>query len=39
VLLTGTGVIVSQESALAAGNVVTITASGIGGLSNPCVIV
>lgn len=39
VLLTGTGIIVTQESALAAGDVVTITASGIGELSNPCVIV
>ncbi len=39
VLLTGTGIIVTQASALAAGDVVTITASGIGELSNPCVIV
>lgn len=39
VLLTGTGIIVTQESALAAGDIVTITASGIGELSNPCVIV
>lgn len=39
VLLTGTGIIVTQESALAPGDVVTITASGIGELSNPCVIV
>lgn len=39
VVLTGTGIIVTQESALAAGDVVTITASGIGSLSNPCVIV
>ena len=39
VLLIGTGIIVTQESALAAGDVVTITASGIGELSNPCVIV
>jgi 2-dehydro-3-deoxy-D-arabinonate dehydratase len=39
VLLTGTGIIVTQESALAAGDVVTITASGIGELSNPCAIV
>ena len=39
VLLTGTGIIVTQESALAAGDVVTITASGIGELSNPCIIV
>lgn len=39
VLLTGTGIIVTQESALAPGDVVTITASGIGSLSNPCVTV
>lgn len=39
VVLTGTGIIVTQESALAAGDVVTITASGIGSLSNPCIIV
>ncbi|MBL8237644.1 MAG: fumarylacetoacetate hydrolase family protein [Bryobacterales bacterium] len=39
VVLTGTGIIVTQESALAAGDIVTITASGIGSLSNPCVIV
>ena len=39
VVLTGTGIIVTQESALAPGDVVTITASGIGSLSNPCVIV
>jgi hypothetical protein len=39
VLLTGTGIIVTQKSALAAGDVVTITASGIGELSNSCVIV
>ncbi|HEU0124045.1 MAG TPA: fumarylacetoacetate hydrolase family protein [Bryobacteraceae bacterium] len=39
VVLTGTGIIVTQESALAAGDVVTISATGIGSLSNPCVIV
>ena len=39
VLLTGTGIIVTQASALAAGDVVKITASGIGDLSNLCVIV
>ena len=39
VLLTGTGIIVTQASALAEGDVVKITASGIGELSNPCVIV
>jgi 2-dehydro-3-deoxy-D-arabinonate dehydratase len=39
VLLTGTGIIVTQESALAAGDVVSIKVDGIGELSNPCVIV
>ena len=39
VVLTGTGIIVTQESALAPGDVVTITTSGIGTLSNHCVIV
>jgi 2-dehydro-3-deoxy-D-arabinonate dehydratase len=39
VLLTGTGIIVTQESALAAGDVCTITVPGIGELSNPCAIV
>jgi 2-dehydro-3-deoxy-D-arabinonate dehydratase len=39
VVLTGTGIIVTQESALAPGDIVTISASGIGTLSNPCVIV
>ncbi|MBM3783642.1 MAG: 2-keto-3-deoxy-D-arabinonate dehydratase [Acidobacteria bacterium] len=39
VLLTGTGIIVTQESALAAGDVCTISATGIGELSNPCAIV
>jgi 2-dehydro-3-deoxy-D-arabinonate dehydratase len=39
VLLTGTGIIVTEESALAPGDVVTITVPGIGQLSNPAVIV
>jgi len=39
VVLTGTGIIVTQESALAPGDVVTITTSGIGTLSNPCALV
>jgi 2-dehydro-3-deoxy-D-arabinonate dehydratase len=39
VLLTGTGIIVTEESALAPGDVVKISVSGIGDLSNPCVTV
>ena len=39
VLLTGTGIIVTEEAALQPGDVVTITAGGIGELSNPAVIV
>ena len=39
VLLTGTGIIAPQSAALAEGDVVTITASGIGTLSNPAVVV
>jgi len=39
ILLTGTGIIVTQESALAAGDVVTITVPGIGTLSNPAAVV
>lgn len=39
IVLTGTGIIVTQEAALAAGDVVTITASGIGTLANSCVVV
>jgi 2-dehydro-3-deoxy-D-arabinonate dehydratase len=39
VVLTGTGIIVTEEAALQPGDVVTITASGIGELSNPAVIV
>ena len=38
-LLTGTGIIVTEESALAAGDTVTIAVSEIGELSNPCVVV
>lgn len=39
VVLTGTGIIVTQESALAPDDVVTISVSQIGTLSNPCVLV
>jgi 2-dehydro-3-deoxy-D-arabinonate dehydratase len=39
VLLTGTGIIVTHESALAPGDVVTISAPEIGALVNPAVIV
>jgi len=39
VLLTGTGIIVTRESALAPGDVVTISAPEIGVLANPAVIV
>jgi 2-dehydro-3-deoxy-D-arabinonate dehydratase len=39
VLLTGTGIIAPQEAALAPGDVVTITATGIGTLSNEAVLV
>ena len=39
VLLTGTGIIVTEESALAAGDTVTISVPEIGELSNPVVIV
>ena len=39
VLLTGTGIIVTEESALAPGDVVTIEVPGIGVLSNPAVVV
>jgi 2-dehydro-3-deoxy-D-arabinonate dehydratase len=34
VMLTGTGIIVTQEAALQAGDVVTITGDGLGSLSN-----
>lgn len=39
ILLTGTGIIVTEKSALAAGDVVTIQAEPIGVLSNPAVVV
>ena len=39
VLLTGTGIIVTKESALAPGDVVTISVPGIGELSNPAAVV
>ena len=39
VLLTGTGIIVTHESALAPGDVVTITVPEIGALANPAVVV
>jgi len=39
VLLTGTGIIVTEESALAAGDVVTIGCAGIGHLSNAVAVV
>jgi 2-dehydro-3-deoxy-D-arabinonate dehydratase len=39
VLLTGTGIIVTKESALAPGDVVTIAVAGIGELSNPAMVV
>jgi 2-dehydro-3-deoxy-D-arabinonate dehydratase len=39
VLLTGTGIIVTKESALAPGDVVTIAVAGIGELSNPAAVV
>lgn len=39
VLQTGTGIIVTQESALAPGDIVTISVPQIGTLSNPCAIV
>jgi 2-dehydro-3-deoxy-D-arabinonate dehydratase len=39
VLLTGTGIIVTEQSALAAGDVVTIRVKEIGDLSNPAAIV
>lgn len=39
VLLTGTGIIVTQESALAPGDVCTISVPQIGTLSNPAVVV
>ena len=39
VLLTGTGIIVTEESALLPGDVVTISVPEIGELSNPTVVV
>jgi 2-dehydro-3-deoxy-D-arabinonate dehydratase len=39
VLLTGTGIIVTREAALAAGDVVTIAAGGLGTLVNPAAVV
>src|SRR5258706_2106517 len=39
VLLTGTGIIVTEEAALAAGDVVTIQVAQIGELANPVVVV
>ena len=39
VLMTGTGIIVTQEAALAAGDVVTIEAPGFGKLTNRAVVV
>jgi 2-dehydro-3-deoxy-D-arabinonate dehydratase len=39
VLLTGTGIIVTEEAALAPGDIVTIAVPGIGELSNPCTMV
>jgi 2-dehydro-3-deoxy-D-arabinonate dehydratase len=39
VLLTGTGIIVTEEAALAAGDTVTIDVPEIGELSNPAVVV
>ncbi len=39
VVLTGTGIIVKEDAALAAGDVVTINVPEIGELSNPCAIV
>jgi 2-keto-4-pentenoate hydratase/2-oxohepta-3-ene-1,7-dioic acid hydratase in catechol pathway len=39
VVLTGTGIIVKEDAALAAGDVVTIRVAEIGELSNPCAVV
>ena len=39
VVLTGTGIIVKEDAALAAGDVVTIKVPEIGELSNPCAVV
>jgi len=37
VVLTGTGIIVPKEAALAPGDIVTIRVPGIGELSNPAI--
>ena len=39
VLLTGTGIIVTEEAALGAGDIITIEVPGLGALSNPTFIV
>ncbi len=39
VVLTGTGIIVTEEAALGAGDVISITVPGLGTLSNPAVVV
>jgi 2-dehydro-3-deoxy-D-arabinonate dehydratase len=39
VVLTGTGIIVKEDAALQAGDVVTIRVAEIGELSNPCAVV
>nr|MCU0246177.1 fumarylacetoacetate hydrolase family protein [Bryobacter sp.] len=39
ILLTGTGIIVTQEAALAAGDVVTISVPEIGTLVNPAQVI
>jgi len=39
VLLTGTGIVVSADAALAPGDVVSIRAEGIGELANPVSVV
>jgi 2-dehydro-3-deoxy-D-arabinonate dehydratase len=39
VVLTGTGIIVKEDAALAAGDIVTIRVAEIGELSNPCAMV
>jgi 2-dehydro-3-deoxy-D-arabinonate dehydratase len=39
ILLTGTGIIVTHENALAAGDVVTIAVPGFGSLANPCAVI
>jgi 2-keto-4-pentenoate hydratase/2-oxohepta-3-ene-1,7-dioic acid hydratase in catechol pathway len=39
VLLTGTGIIVTEEAALAPGDIVSISVPEIGALSNPAALV